>query len=84
MTSDLAHTQQAALGDEFARAPVFFSEHVALAVEGKPIDQALADLGKLISEATVDKECGYGPPQSELNSARRKWLDLYAQSKRAA
>ena len=58
-------------------APVFFSQKVEAAIAGKDEDAALADLGALIQEAMFDKEAGYGPPQDEINLARRKWLDLY-------
>lgn len=66
------------------RSPVFFSELCAAAVEGKSLDDALDDLGALILEATADKEAGYGPPQSELNAARRRWLAMFDQQKDVA
>lgn len=57
--------------------PVFFSQKVDAAIAGKDEDAALSDLLALIQEAILDKEAGYGPPQEEINLARRKWLDLY-------
>ena len=54
----------------------WFSERVdeCLALGG---DAALDALRKLIDEAEADKDAGYGPPEHEINIARRKWLDLY-------
>lgn len=57
--------------------PVFFSQKVDAAIAGKDEDAALSDLLALIQEAILDKEAGHGPPQEEINLARRKWLDLY-------
>lgn len=65
-------------------APVFFSEHVSACIEGKSLDEALDALAALILEASADKEAGYGPPQDDLNKARRKWLDMYEQHRSAA
>lgn len=54
----------------------FFSEKVdeCLSLPGAAGLDALRDL---IVEAQSDKEAGYGPPQDDLNRARRKWLDRY-------
>ncbi len=54
----------------------WFSEHVddCVALGG---DAALDTLRKLIDEAEADKLAGYGPPQDDINRARRKWLALY-------
>lgn len=54
----------------------WFSERVndCLAL---PSDAALDALRALIDEAAADKQAGYGPPQHDINIARRKWLDLY-------
>lgn len=40
-------------------------------------DAALDALRKLIDEANADKDAGYGPPEHEINIARRRWLALY-------
>lgn len=40
---------------------------------------ALEKLHALITDAEFDKIEGFGPPQDDINKARRKWLDLYAQ-----
>lgn len=55
----------------------WFSERVndCLAL---PADEALTSLRALIDEADADKRDGFGPPQHDINLARRKWLDLYA------
>mgnify|MGYP001099442340 CR=1 FL=1 len=71
----------AVLGDEHAARPEpfrWFSEKVdaCLALAG---EAALDALRKLIDEAEADKLAGYGPPQSDLTVARRKWLDLYSE-----
>lgn len=71
----------AALSDEHASRPEpfrWFSEKVdaCLALGG---EAALDALRKLIEEAEADKLAGYGPPQSDLTAARRKWLDLYSE-----
>lgn len=68
-----------ALGDKIAirREPFRgFSEQVSdcLALGGEP---ALDALRKLIEEAEADKQAGYGPPQSDLTAARRKWMALF-------
>lgn len=47
-----------------------------------PADQALDALRKLIDDAEADKQAGYGPPQDDINRARRKWLDLYERTYR--
>jgi len=47
-------------------------------------DAALDALRKLIDEAEADKLAGYGPPQDDINRARRKWLALYEQIYRRA
>ena len=54
----------------------WFSQKVddCLSVGG---DAALDTLRKLIDEAEADKLAGYGPPQDDINRARRKWLALY-------
>ena len=54
----------------------WFSESVdeCLALGG---DAALDALRKLIDEANADKDAGYGPPEHEINIARRKWIALY-------
>lgn len=72
------------LSDRFATSPVgfrWFSERVddCLAL---PVDQALDALRKLIDEADADKRDGFGPPQDDINKARRKWLALYEQTYR--
>lgn len=38
---------------------------------------SLDALRRLIDEAEADKQAGYGPPQDDINRARRKWLALY-------
>lgn len=42
-----------------------------------PGDEALEALRELIDEAAAQKQAGYGPPQDEINRARRRWLALY-------
>lgn len=69
----------AALDDKHASPPEpfkWFSEKVdeAVALGG---ETAMGVLGKLIEDAAAEKLAGYGPPQQELASARRKWLELY-------
>lgn len=56
----------------------FFSETVDHAIHGRSPDDQLTILADLISEAQADKEAGYGPPQHDINRARRLWLDIYA------
>ena len=57
----------------------WFSERVADCL-AHPADRALTDLAELIREAEADKADGFGPPQDDINRARRRWLDLYAQT----
>lgn len=42
-----------------------------------PADEAMTALHRLIDDADADKRDGFGPPQDDINKARRKWLDLY-------
>lgn len=62
------------------RTPGFhwFSERVTDCLV-LPSHDALTVLQRLIEEADADKHAGYGPPQDDINKARRKWLDLYQQ-----
>jgi hypothetical protein len=61
----------------------WFSQQVddCLALGG---EDALDALRKLIDEAEADKLDGYGPPQDDINRARRKWLALYDEIYRRA
>lgn len=40
-------------------------------------EDALDALLKLIDEADTQKKHGFGPPQDDINKARRKWLAIY-------
>lgn len=54
-------------------APVFFDEKVAALLKADDLDAA----AKMILQATVDKEFGFGPPADALRIARRAWLNAY-------
>ena len=57
----------------------WFSEHVSDCL-ALPAGEALTALAKLIEDAEADKRAGYGPPQDDINQARRKWLALYEET----
>lgn len=52
-----------------APAFLFFDEKVRALLASGDLDGA----AKLIQQATIDKEFGYGPPLDDLNKARRAW-----------
>ena len=58
--------------------PVFFSEKVAAAIEGKTDDEALQIIASMIADTQFAKQEGSGPPQDEINQARRLFLNIYA------
>lgn len=68
------------LGDRYAAAQdtdfKWFSEKVDQCA-ALPGDEALDTLRELIEDAEASKGVGYGPPQQEINRARRRWLALY-------
>lgn len=79
--SEIHHIASAAalLGDRHATPPSgfrWFSERVGDCLK-LPVEDALSSLAKLITDAELDKQAGYGPPADDINKARRKWLDLY-------
>lgn len=55
---------------------VWFSERVQAAA-GLGGEEALTALQILVADAEADKRDGYGPPQDDINKARRKWLAIY-------
>lgn len=70
----------AADGDRRATARFeWFSERVEACL-AKPVTEALESLSTLILDASADKRDGFGPPQDDINRARRKWLALYEQT----
>lgn len=70
----------AALGDRLATSRFeWFSERVEACL-AKPATDALESLSALILDASADKRDGFGPPQDDINRARRKWLALYEQT----
>lgn len=56
---------------------IWFSQRVdeALALAG---EAGLHEAVKLIDEAAAQKAFGYGPPQSDITAARRKWLAKFS------
>lgn len=52
---------------------VFFSQHVDAALANGDLNGAAI----LIKAAEADKADGYGPPETEIIAAKRKWLDRY-------
>jgi hypothetical protein len=56
----------------------WFSERVKDCLAKPPVE-ALETLAALIADASADKRDGFGPPQDDINRARRKWLALYEQ-----
>lgn len=76
-----AYVADAAIGlaDRHAVKPAgfrWFSERVADCL-ALPVDEALADLAQLITDAAADKMAGYGPPLDDINKARRQWMALF-------
>ncbi|WEX10310.1 hypothetical protein [Chelativorans sp. AA-79] len=57
--------------------PIFFSEKLARAIEGKQPGEQLDIIAGMIAEAEAQKAVGYGPPRSDIYAARRKWLAIY-------
>lgn len=57
---------------------LFFFElcRAAMDSEQDP-DKQLELLAKLITDAELAKQIGSGPPQDEINRARRLWLAIY-------
>lgn len=53
--------------------PVFFSQHVDAALAKGDLDGAYI----LIRAAEADKLDGYGPPETEIIAAKRRWLDCH-------
>lgn len=57
--------------------PILFTQRIDFAIAGKEPMQQLDIIAAMIADAEADKEEGYGPPQSDITSARRRWLDIY-------
>jgi hypothetical protein len=58
---------------------VFWSRRTDLAIAGKSPGDQLQILGDMIAEAEHAKAAGYGPPQSDIYNAKRKWNAIYEQ-----
>lgn len=57
--------------------PGWLTERLERAIAGKEPQEQLTIIEELIKQAERDKQAGYGPPQDEINAARRKWLRIY-------
>lgn len=56
---------------------VFFSQHVDAALDQGNLNAAAI----LIKAAEADKLEGYGPPETEIIAAKRKWLNHFDRAK---
>lgn len=56
---------------------VFWSRRTDLAISGKPLGDQLQILGEIIADAEHAKVEGYGPPQSDISNAKRRWNAIY-------
>lgn len=55
----------------------FFPQKVDAALKGRDAFDQMNVLAEMILDAEDQKQRGYGPPQDEINRARRRWLAIY-------
>lgn len=67
------------MGGGVMRLEPFFLERCQAFIEGLTPAEKLDRLAAMIANAQLDKDAGHGPPQDEINAARRLWLNLYNQ-----
>lgn len=58
----------------------FFVDRTLRNIAGKPVDDQLGMLREAVIEAEHDKACGYGPPETEVNRLRRKYVEIVKQN----